>query len=167
MKALLLSVVCLVAAAGCAGGDGTTTAGTAGGTDSARAAYIAKADAACRGFGENHPELARSVAKLQGMTEDDPDLIPALAKHYALVLKLAKEFQTEFAQIAPPPDDRPTIDRLNSANQQAIAELEKIVQRLEAGGKPGAGFDEYVAKLTDANDIAQQYGFDVCSRNAA
>jgi hypothetical protein len=129
-----------------------------------RGAYVAKADATCARFAGEHPEIARSIRSLQGLTMESPNVKAKLAKHYGLVLTVAREFEDEFKKIPPPAADRERIDELNKLNDEALALLDQAVPALRAGRNPQPEFEQYIAKLGAANQLAAVYGFEVCSR---
>ena len=166
-----VALVALVLLAGCSGQSTAepttapaepTTAPAA--SPSGRAAYVAKADAACARARASHPEIARSLRGLQGLTMESPGALPKLAKHYDLVRRVARDFATEFEAIEPPADDRERIDELNGVNEDAIDLLDKAVPELRAGRNPEALFQQYAEKISTANELAAAYGFEVCSR---
>lgn len=164
MRRLLGLALVPLAAAACAGGperEPTTPAADSAG----RAAYIAKADATCTRFAAEHPEIERSVRSLQGLSMESPNVKAKLAKHYTLVLTAARGFEDEFKRIPPPSADRERIDELNTLNDEALAVLDRAVPALRAGRNPQAEFEQYIAKLDAANQLAAAYGFEVCSRN--
>ena len=125
---------------------------------------MAKADAACARFAGEHPEIARSVSSLQGLTMESPNVKAKLAKHYGLVLTVAREFEDDFKKIPPPAADQDRIDELNKLNDEALALLAQAVPALRAGRNPESEFKQYIAKLGAANQLAAAYGFEVCAR---
>ena len=163
-----VAVIALVLLAGCSGrstAEPTTEPTTApAASPSGRAAYVAKADAVCAKARASHPEIARSLRGLRGLTMESPGVIPKLAKHYDLVRRVARDFAAEFEAIEPPADDRERIDELNGVNEDAIALLDKTVPELRAGRNPESLFQQYLEKISTADELAAAYGFEVCSR---
>ena len=169
MTRLLALALAVLALAACSNDstDATTAAAdttAAATTDGARAAYIAEADSVCTEFQASHPELTRSIQKFQQTEPDDPKLLEKAATHFALVLKLARDFSDDFDAVQPPEADQATIDELSATNAEALDLLDEIVSDLEAGGNPTEKFRTYGETLASADRLARAYGFQVCSR---
>jgi hypothetical protein len=130
----------------------------------ARAAYIAEADGVCTAFQADHPELIRSIQRFQQVKPDDPKLIQKAATHFALVLRLARDFSDDFDAVPPPEGDRDRVAVLSQINSQALDLLDEIVADLEAGRNPTQKFRNYGEALATADSEARAYGFDVCAR---
>ena len=145
-----------------AAADTTTAAATT--DDGARAAYIAAADGVCAEFQQNHPELTRSIRRFQQVQPDDPQLLDKAATHFALVLRLARDFSDDFDAVTPPEADRAAIEELNATNAEALDLLDEIVSDLKAGDNPTEKFRTYGETLANADRLARGYGFQVCSR---
>ncbi len=156
-------------ALGACGGDSkdTPTAAETSGVSAERAAYIAEADAACAEFPGQHPELAASLERIEGITLDSPESFETLADHFELVHEVATEFAATFESIEPPGEDRPQIDELNITNHQALDLLPKIVAGLRSGTNPTAVANEYGQTIAKADQLAADFGFQVCARVSA
>jgi hypothetical protein len=165
MRRLAALALVPLASASCGGGSNGGASTAAAGPPEGRAAYVAKADAMCARFQGAHPELARSIESLQGLTMDSPNVYAKLAKHYDLVRTVAREFEQDFTSIAPPAADRERIDELNKVNEEALDLLDDAVPALRAGRNPESTFEQYIQKLNAANQLAAAYGFEVCARN--
>jgi len=101
------------------------------------------------------------------MEPDDPKLIEKAAAHFALVLRLARDFSDDFEAVQPPDADQATIDELSAKNAEALDLLDDIVSDLEAGQNPTEKFRDYGETLAAADLLARAYGFEVCSRITA
>ncbi len=165
MRRFLWLALVPLALAAC-GGDSkdTPTAAVTGGDNTERAAYIAEADAACAAFPAQHPELTKSMQRIDGITLDSPESFETLADHFELVHEVAADFAETFESIEPPVEDRPQIDELNITNHQALDLLPKIVAGLRSGTNPTAVATEYGQKLAKADQLAAAYGFQSCAR---
>ncbi len=166
MRRVLWLALVPLALGACAGDSGTTT--SAATTDSGeRAAYIAEADAACAAFPAEHPELAASMQKIDGITLANPQEFKTLADHFELVHEVASEFAETFEDIEPPEADRAAIDELNTTNREAIDLLPKIVNELRKETNPTAIAQQYGEAIAKADQIATAFGFQVCARVSA
>jgi hypothetical protein len=168
MRCILWLALVPLALGACAGDSQDTSTAAATGADTAeRAAYIAEADAACAAFPAQHPELTKSLQKIEGITLDTPESFETLADHFELVHDVATEFAETFESIEPPEADQAQIDELNETNREAIDLLPKIVSGLRSGTNPTAVANEYGQAIAKADELAAAYGFQVCARVSA
>jgi hypothetical protein len=170
LLALALAVLALAACSNDSTDATTASADTTAATttdDGARAAYIAEADGVCTAFQQDHPELSRSIRRFQQVQPDDPQLRQKAATHFALVLRLARDFSGDFDAVQPPDADQASIDELGAKNAEALDLLDDIVSDLEAGQNPTEKFRDYGETLAAADRLARAYGFEVCSRITA
>jgi hypothetical protein len=170
LLALALAVLALAACsndskdAATTAADATTSTTAVTTDDGARAAYIAEADGVCTAFQQDHPELTRSIRRFQQVDPEDPELLDKAATHFALVLRLARDFSDDFDAVQPPEGDRAAIEELGAANDEALDLLDEIVADLKAGQNPTEMFRTYGETLANADRLARAYGFNVCSR---
>ena len=158
------SLVAVVALSACGGGsDGSATAPqTESGPSSARADYIARADAFCTDAASN-PELSQSLEQLENTPQSDPNFRALAEDHFRLVLEIAERARTGFMEIEPPEADRPAITELNAANDRAIERLRDVISALEGSGDPTPEVNSYAQVIAAAGRLADAYGFEVCA----
>jgi hypothetical protein len=166
-RILWLALVPLALGACASDSTGSGTAPSPGADGAERAAYIAKADAACAAFPAQHPELAASMEKIDGITLANQREFDTLADHFELVHEVASEFAETFESIEPPEADRAAIDELNAENQTALDLLPKIVHELRNGTNPTALGQQYGEAIARADQLAADYGFQSCARVSA
>jgi hypothetical protein len=129
-----------------------------------RAAYIAEADALCARVATEAGDLAESAEELRGIRESDPRFHPAAAAHFERVLEIATGARDEFVALEPPQPDRERIDELNDVNDEAVEVLRTMVAAFRGGETPRDETEEYARLLTQADRLAEAYGFEVCAR---
>jgi hypothetical protein len=157
------SLVAVVVLSACGGSDGQATAPqTESGPPSARAAYIARADAFCADTASNS-ELSQSLEQLENTPESDPNFRALAEEHFRLVLEIAEDARDGFMAIEPPQTDQAPIAELNAANDRAIDELRDVISALEGSDDPTPELDSYAQAIGAAARLADAYGFEVCA----
>jgi hypothetical protein len=158
------SLVAIVVLSACGGSDGQTTGPqTESSPPSARAAYIARADAFCADVASN-PELAQSLEQLENTPESDPNFRTLAEDHFRLVLEIAEDARDGFMAIEPPQPDQAAIAELNAANDRAVEQLRDVISALEGSDDPTPELESYGQAIGAAERLADAYGFDVCAR---
>lgn len=137
-------------AAGCGGGDETST-DTTQGTPLSKADFIAQADEICAAgsrdleqaqqerFGDTAPSDAEGVAFVE------EDLIPTLEQE-----------ANSIDELGPPDEDIDQVNAIVDALRSGIEELESDPQAL---------IDGDTTAFEEANELANEYGLEVCGEN--
>jgi hypothetical protein len=162
-RSALIGAIALLLGA-CGGSDDGSTVTATDTAPPGRAAYIAEADALCARVATEAGDLAESAEELRGIREADPRFHPAAAAHFERVLEIATGARDEFVALEPPQPDRERINELNEVNDEAVAVLRTMVAAFRGGETPRDESEEYARLLTQADRLAEAYGFEVCAR---
>lgn len=151
VPALVTAIVAAIAltAAGCGGGDSTTTASTS------KAEFIKQADAICSKAGKQTQAEFVNFTTRNGLAKGKEPT----AKQYSeiattILVPALKQQVEEFSALEPPEQDKDLIDQFLAAVNQAIKKVESEPQTAKSPEKLLAGADKLI----------KGYGFKVCGQ---
>ncbi len=170
LAALAAATVSLAVLPGCGGDEpprtrdaatATAAAAAAAETTEAKAEFVREADAVCA---QNDEEMAPLLIEWPDPVEADD--LPRIAKASGRFLPVLERRLDALAELEPPADDDETVEAIWNRFRTVLNTFERAREAAVA-----RDIDEYhvaqaegLAALGLANEVARDYGFEVCSR---
>jgi hypothetical protein len=145
------------------GGSGSSSGGGASDAKLTKSQYIAKADAICRDNQTKIDPIEKDIDALSKDSQGRADT-KAIAPILERALKVTREGFARLKELPEPAEDRATLDRWLTSNEESFDALEKLQaavaenDRKKAEG-PGADVDRL---STEQRTLAKKYGFFSC-----
>jgi hypothetical protein len=158
-RALAVLFACLAiaaVAAGCGGGDDTTSGGEsteASGSAPTKAVFVKEADGICADSNEVINEEFAEFSKENDISEkEEPSEELQVEAYESIVLPNVAEQGEEIAALTPPEGDEESVEEITDALAAGVEDAEADPQQLVEGKNP----------LADASKKARAYGMKVC-----